>query len=134
MVIKMVDQKQKVLYVLCFAAFFLTVFQSKAETSTPSIPTPSVRDLLNPDSWFRALKQNITIPASKDQLIKPITLPKPEETLQEISPTLQQVNKDVREETGIDFAKFIGWFSGVLKVLFQIIVNILEVTSKAMKS
>lgn len=130
----MVDQKQKVLYILCFLALSLAASQSKAETSTPTLPTPSVRDLLNPDSWFRALKQNITIPISEDQLIKPITLPKPEETLQEVSPTLQQVNKDVREETGIDFAKFIGWFAGVLKVLFQIIVNILEAVSKAMKS
>lgn len=91
----------------------------------------TVGELLNPDTWFKALKENITIPISKDQEVK---IPTPEEALKEASPQLQEVNKGVREEVGIDFAKFIGWFAKVLKVFFQIIVNLLEQVSQALKS
>lgn len=91
----------------------------------------TVGELLNPDTWFKALKENITIPISKDQEVK---IPTPEEALKEASPQLQEVNKGVREEVGIDFAKFIGWFAKVLKVFFQIIVDLLEQVSNALKS
>lgn len=91
----------------------------------------TVGELLNPDAWFKALKENITIPISKDQEVK---IPTPEEALKEASPQLQEVNRGVKEEIGIDFAKFIGWFAKVLKVFFQIIVNLLEQVSEALKS
>lgn len=91
----------------------------------------TVGELLNPDAWFKALKENITIPISKDQEVK---IPTPEEALKEASPQLQEVNRGVKEEVGIDFAKFIGWFAKVLKVFFQIIVNLLEQVSEALKS
>lgn len=88
----------------------------------------STRDLLNPDKWFEILKRNITVPISKEQIIK---IPTPEESLKQTSPQLKEINRGVREETGIDLAKFIGWFAKVLKVFFQVIVDLLETVAKS---
>jgi hypothetical protein len=86
-------------------------------------------DLLNPSKLFDVLKRNITIPISTDQSVQ---IPTPEQALEQSSPQLQEVNKDVKEETGIDLAKFIGWFAGMLKLLFQIIVDLLDNVSKSL--
>lgn len=90
----------------------------------------STRDLLDPDKWFDALKRNITIPIplSSDQQI---IIPTPEEALQKTSPKFQEINRGVREETGLDLAKFIGWFAKVLKVFFQIVVDLLETVARS---
>jgi len=95
----------------------------------------TVGSLLNPDEWFKAFKKNITIPTSGpagQDKGKEITVPTPEEALREAAPKLQEINVGVREEVGIDLAKFIGWFAKVLKVLFQIVVSLLEQVSMAM--
>lgn len=94
-------------------------------------------NILNPDKLFEAIKKNITIPISppnqEGQAGEDIKLPTPKETLKEASPKLQEVNLDVKAETGIDFAKFIGWFAKVLKVFFLTIVDLLEAVSTAMQ-
>jgi hypothetical protein len=93
-------------------------------------------DILNPDKLFEALKKNITIPTSP-ALEKTegdsITLPTPKEALKDASPKLQEVNKDIKDETGIDFAKFIAWFARVLKVFFLTVVDLLETVSGALQ-
>jgi len=89
----------------------------------------TVGDLLNPNKWFEALKKNITFPISKEQEVK---IPRPEEALKEAAPKLKEVNQQVKEETGIDFAKFIGWSAKVLKAFFQVIINLLEQVSQAL--
>lgn len=124
---------RKELYITYFLAVALALSPFVAFGVTDSRPefAATVGELLNPDTWFKALKENITIPISKDQEVK---IPTPEEALKEASPQLQEVNKGVREEVGIDFAKFIGWFAKVLKVFFQIIVSLLEQVSNALKS
>lgn len=86
-------------------------------------------DLLNPDKLFNALKQNITVPISSDQKVE---VPTPEQALKDASPKLQEVNRDVKEETGIDLAKFIGWFAKILRVFFQTVIDILEAVSGAL--
>lgn len=91
----------------------------------------TVGELLNPDKWFEILKKNISFPITKKTEVK---VPTPEEALDEASSTLRDINKDIREEVGIDFAKFFGWFAKVLKVFFQIIVNLFEAMSKTLTS
>lgn len=88
----------------------------------------TVGDFLNPDSWFDAVKKNITIPLSKNQEVK---IPSPQEALKGISPQLQEINKGVKEEAGVDLAKLIGWLARALKVFFQIIVNLLEAVANS---
>ncbi len=125
-------QDKKLLAVYLFAVMLaLAPFVSFGVIDTRKNFASTVGELLNPDTWFKALKENITIPISKDQEVK---IPTPEEALKEASPKLQEVNREVREEVGIDFAKFIGWFAKVLKVFFQIIVNVLEQVANALKS
>lgn len=125
-------QDKKLLAAYLFAVVLaLAPLASLGVADTGKNFAATVGELLNPDTWFKALKQNITIPLSKDQEVK---IPTPEEALKEASPKLQEVNKEIREEVGIDFAKFIGWFARVLKVFFQIIVDLLEQVSDALKS
>ncbi len=89
----------------------------------------TVGEFLDPNRWFDALKQNITIPLGKDQ---EISLPTPEKALGDASPKLQEVNREVREETGIDFAKFIGWTAKILGAFFNFVVELLERVSGAL--
>jgi len=89
----------------------------------------STGDLLNPDKWFEVLKRNITIPISQKQTVK---IPTPEEALRQTSPQLREISRGVREETGIDLAKFIGWFAKVLKVFFQVVVDLLETVARSL--
>ena len=88
----------------------------------------STGDLLNPDKWFEILKRNITIPISQDNVVN---IPTPEESLRQSAPQLKEIGRGVKEETGIDLAKFIGWFAKVLKVFFQVVVNLLETVAKS---
>lgn len=88
----------------------------------------STSNLLNPDRWFEILKRNITIPISQDQIIN---IPTPEESLKQTAPQLKEIGRGVKEETGIDLPKFIGWFAKVLKVFFQIIVDLLETVARS---
>lgn len=107
--------------ILPFVPFIsLGAWDLKKEYTTAAI---SANDLLNPDRWFEVLKRNITIPISQDQMIN---IPTPEESLRQTSPQLKEIGRGVREETGIDLAKFIGWFAKVLKVFFQVVVDVLE--------
>lgn len=106
------------------------VVQGKEGNTVAGFAT-TVGELLNPDKWFEILKKNISFPITKDTKVK---VPTPEEALDEASSTLRDINKDIREEVGIDFAKFFGWFAKILKVFFQIIVNLLETISKTLTS
>ena len=54
----------------------------------------STRDLLNPDKWFEVLKRNITIPISKEQVIK---IPTPEESLKQSAPKLKEIGRGVKD-------------------------------------
>lgn len=96
-----------------------------------SQPASALGNILNPDKFFNALKQNITIPISGG---KGVILPSATETLEGVSPKLQKINTDVNEETGINLSKFIGWFAKILKAFFQIIIDLLEKISGALKS
>lgn len=87
-----------------------------------------VGDLLKPEKWFEVLKKNITIPVLDEE----INIPTPTKTLEDASSTLRDINKDILEETGIDFAKFFSWIAKVLKVFFQIIINLIETISKTL--
>lgn len=90
-------------------------------------------NLLNPDKLFETLKKNITVslPTSTEKQIK---VPSPEEALKEASPKLQEINRGVKEEVGIDFSKLIGWFAKILKVITQIVIDLLEKLSGILKS
>ena len=59
-------------------------------------------------------------------------IPKPEEALKDASPKLQEVNKNVKEETGIDLGKFISWMVKVLKLFFRFVVDILEAVANSL--
>ncbi len=122
--------KNKNLLAVYFLSVMLTLapFLSLGFADTKSGFAITAGELLNPDKWFEILKENITIPISKDQEVK---IPNPEEALKESSPKLQEINKGVKEEVGIDFAKFFGWIAKVLKAFFQVIINLLEALSKA---
>ena len=91
-------------------------------------------DFLNPDKLFEALKKNITIPIpGAASTAEKIEVPTPGQALEKASPKLQEVNQEVREETGIDLAKFIGWFAKILKVFFLTVVDLLEMVSQALQ-
>ena len=92
-------------------------------------------DILKPEKLFDALKKNITLPISgATSTLKNTEIPSPGQTLDKVSPQLQEINRDVREETGIDLSKFLSWFAKILKAFFQIIVALLEKVSQALKS
>lgn len=108
---------------LPFASFGVEDYQKEVAAT--------VQQLLDPDEWFRIFKQNITIPLAPDQ---EVIIPTPEETLRQSAPQLQELNRGVKEETGVDLAKFIGWSAKVFKVFFQVIVDLLENVSKALET
>ena len=88
----------------------------------------SIGELLKPETWFEVLKKNITIPVLDEE----VTLPTPAQTLEGASSTLRDINKDIKEEVGIDFAKFFGWFAKVLKAFFQVIIGLIETISQTL--
>lgn len=90
------------------------------------------QNLLNPNRWTELLKQNITIPFDVPQ--KDEKLPTPEDALKTFSPQLQELNKGVQEETGIDLAKFLRWITKVFTAIFRIITTILETFASALGS
>lgn len=90
------------------------------------------QNFLNPNRWTELLKQNITIPFEVPQ--RGEKLPTPEDALKTFSPQLQELNKGVQEETGVDFAKFLRWITKVFTVIFRIITTILETFAGALGS
>ncbi len=88
-----------------------------------------IGEIINPDRWFDTLKQNITIPVSGQENLN---IPIPQEALKSASPKLAEINKEIQEEVGIDFAKFFGWLAKILKIFFQFIISLIESLSKAL--
>lgn len=116
------------------AAIYLLGILTLFVVFTPLPPAEAQVNFLNPDKLFEALKKNITLPIpSATSTADKIEVPSPGQALEKASPKLQEVNRSVREETGIDLAKFIGWFAKMLKVFFLTIVDILEKVSSALK-
>ncbi len=114
--------------IFAFFAFVILVLPlSQVYAGTLSSKTSSV---LDPDTWFNAVKKNITVPVSTSSSID---VPSPEKALKDVSPKLKEINEGVREEIGVDFAKLIGWFAKVLGVVFQIVVNVLQAVAGALK-
>lgn len=93
--------------------------------------TTTVGDLLNPDYLFRALRSNITIPISTTTQVE---LPTPQQAIEQNAPQLREINRDIQEETGINFAKFVGWFAKILRVFFLFIVDLLETVSHSLET
>lgn len=108
---------------------FLMIFPLASFAAAPGAATET-GSLLNPDKLFEAIKKNITIPLPTGQ--QKVEIPKPEDALKNASPKLQEVNKDVKEETGIDLGKFISWMAKVLKLFFRFVVDILEAVANAL--
>ena len=103
-----------------------------AETTTQEYifeATKSHRTLLSPERLFDALKKNITIPVPFGEGVE---VPTPEKIFQDASPKLKEINRDIREEAGIDFAKFIGWAARVLKTFFAVVIDLMEKVSGAL--
>ncbi len=130
----------KALYFVAISALIMAVsapYLAQAENEGNKKFAGIAADILNPDKLFEALKKNITIPISppnqEGQAGEDIKLPTPKETLKEASPKLQEVNKDIKNETGIDFAKFIAWFAKVLKVFFLTVIDLLETVSMSLQ-
>lgn len=107
---------------------FLMIFPFVGFAAVPGAAAET-SSLLNPDKLFEAIKKNITIPLPAGQKVE---IPKPEDALKNASPKLQEVNKDVKEETGIDLGKFISWMAKVLKLFFRFVVDILEAVANAL--
>ena len=123
--------------ILVFAAAVSPFIFAEAEVNTNKEFAGIAAEILNPDKLFEALKKNITIPTTpvlEKVEGESVVIPSPEKALKEASPKLQEVNKDIKEETGVDFAKLIGWFASVLKVFFLTVVNLLETVSQAMQN
>lgn len=81
------------------------------------------------DSLFKAFKSNITIPLDQNTSVQ---IPTPDKALKDASPKLQKVNADVRNETGLDLAKFIGWSTKILALVFQTLIDLLQNVSKSL--
>lgn len=113
---------------LIISIFF--IFSARVCLATNPEPqfAASVGEFLKPETWFGVLKKNITLPVLDEK----ITVPTPAQALEDASSTLRDINKDIKEEVGIDFAKFFGWFARVLKAFFQVIVNLIETISKTL--
>ena len=88
--------------------------------------------LFDPNRVLESFKQNITIPFNLPQSGE--KLPAPDEALKKFSPQLQEINKGVQEETGVDFAKFLRWITKVFTAIFRIITTILETFAGALES
>lgn len=93
-------------------------------------------EFLKPDAWLNAFKKGVTIqiPAIGTTSLQEIELPTPEEALKQASPKLQEINIDVREETGIDFAKFFGWLAKVFQTFASVFIGLLETASESLKT
>lgn len=119
----------KVLFgLMAFCVFSVSWAQVSLAGSGELQFAASIGEFLKPETWFGVLKKNITIPVLDEK----ITVPTPAEALEGASSTLRDINKDIKEEVGIDFAKFFGWFARVLKTFFQVIVNLIETISKTL--
>lgn len=96
----------------------------------------AVAEFLKPDAWLNAFKKGVTIqiPAIGTTSLQEIELPTPEEALKQASPKLQEINIDVREEIGIDFAKFFGWLAKVFQTLASVFIGLLETVSESLKT
>lgn len=97
----------------------------------------AVIDVVNPLSWFdllgriekNFLKQVPNVPG-----IEGIELPTPEEALKRVSPKLKEINVNVHEETGVDFAKFLGWLARVLRSFASVFIGLLETVSESLNT
>src|SRR3989338_8998869 len=87
-------------------------------------------NILNPDTLFDALRRNITIQLPNSSTT--VELPTPEQALSQSSTTLRGYSSDIKEETGIDLPKFIGWFAKMLTLFFRVIVDLLESVSRTL--
>ena len=112
---------------LISVALALTPFVSFGQDSGKNGFAAVTKDLLNPDKLFEVLKNNITLPLFKE---KGVNLPTTSDALKEAAPKLKEISSGIKEETGIDLSKFLSWFAKILKVFFQIIINLLEQVSK----
>lgn len=121
-------------FLFCAVLIPLSSAQAQKQEQESKEFAGTAADLLNPDKLFEALKRNITIPIpSATSTVDNIEVPSPGQALEKASPKLQEVNQDVREETGIDLAKFIGWFAKVLKVFFLTLVDLLEKVAQTLQ-
>ena len=87
-------------------------------------------NILNPDTLFDALRRNITIQIPNSSTT--VELPTPEQALSQSSTTLRGYSSDIKEETGVDLPKFIGWFAKMLTLFFRVIVDLLESVSRTL--
>lgn len=114
------------LLVVFIAGFAVSGISYAAETTTQdylrTITQPK-SDFFSPERLFDSFKRNITIPVPFGGKIE---LPQPQRALEDAAPKLREINRDIREETGIDFAKFIGWAAEMLRIFFAVVVNLME--------
>ncbi|OGZ98540.1 MAG: hypothetical protein A3C07_01155 [Candidatus Sungbacteria bacterium RIFCSPHIGHO2_02_FULL_47_11] len=90
------------------------------------------KNFFDPNRLLESFKQNITIPFNVPKIEEKLSTP--QQTLERFSPQLQEINTGVREEIGIDFAKFVGWISKVFTSIFRIFTTILEAFSGSLGS
>lgn len=114
-----------------FLIFYAIIFVPLIVLADIPDNSPAANNILTPDTWFNALKKNITIPLLASD--KTIIQSTPEEALQSISPQLKEINQNIKDSVGIDFAKFVAWIARALTVFFQIIINTLQSVSNALK-
>ena len=91
-------------------------------------PTPpqlrAVESLLDPQRWLRVVPDAFRINVAPEFQITPWLTPR--EAFEQISPKLQEINIQVREETGVDLAKFMQWAAKIIHAIAQVLTEMLE--------
>ena len=82
--------------------------------------------LLNPDELFKALRENITVPLTPSTTF---TLPTPQQSLkdaEQFKPKIDEINKEVQKESGVDLKKFTTFIAKITITIFKVIISVLE--------
>jgi len=116
----------KIKYFFLFFVLF-TPFFSLANSVSDYYNKPlQTASLLNPDELFKALRENITVPLTPDTTI---TLPTPQQSLKDaekLKPKIDEINKEVQEESGVDLKKFTSFIAKITITIFKVIISVLE--------
>ena len=116
----------KIKIIFLFFALFTPFFSLANSVSDYYNKPPQTASLLNPDELFKALRENITVPLTPDTTI---TLPTPQQSLKDaekLKPKIDEINKEVQEESGVDLKKFTSFIAKITITIFKVIISVLE--------
>lgn len=117
------DQERKNLVMVYFLAVIIATapligygLASSAEKEFAAA-SASGADFFSPQTWFKILQQNITIPTFEEEPENPSSTIAGGISM--FGPQLKEINEKIKNKTGIDFIKFFTLISEIIISLLQ---------------